>query len=78
MVSARGFGGSFCMLSGGFGDELWQSDEIIGRDGESEDRGDFGSAADFDLGETGLRLDPAEHLLNALAAALTDAIAGTI
>jgi hypothetical protein len=58
-----------CSLSGGLGEKLGQSDEVVGCDCKSEDGGDFGSAAQLDLGETGLRLDPTEHRLNALAAA---------
>src|SRR5690606_29354685 len=37
---------------------------------------DLGTPSEFDLGEPGLRLDPAEHLLDPLAADLADPIAG--
>ena len=44
------FGG----LSGDFGQELWQSDKVVGGDGESEDGGDFVCVWFFVLGVSGL------------------------
>ena len=60
--------GPLAGLSGRFGEQFGQSDEVIGGDGDPEDGRDFHFAADLDLGKTGLRLDPAEDFLNALAA----------
>ena len=55
--------------------ELGKPDQIVGRQRHGEGGVDPGAASQFDLGETGRRLDPAEHLLDPLAAALADGIA---
>lgn len=67
--------GSLC---GCCGDQFWHSDKVVGCDCESEDGGNSRSDPDFDLGEAGLRLDPTEHLLDAIPAAQADAVAGTL
>ena len=51
-------------------------EQDIGDQGEGEDRIDLGMSSQLDLGETGRALGPSEHLLDALAAALADLIAG--
>lgn len=57
------------------GEKLGDPDEIVGGGREGEDGLDLGSGADLDLGEPGLDLDPAEGLLDPLAAALADLVA---
>src|SRR6267378_7615369 len=56
--------------------KLGYAHEVIGGDGEDEDRLNLGQAANLDLTEAGNRLDPAERFLDALAAALADGVAG--
>src|SRR6516164_222002 len=53
-----------------------QPDEIVGSDSQREYPADTGQTAMTGLAETGDRLGPAEHLLNALAHPPTDRIAG--
>lgn len=74
----KGFGVGGRDLCGGFGKELGRSDKVIGSVCESKDGGDFRSASEFDLGEACLRLYPAKRLFDALAAALTEAVAGMV
>ena len=57
-------------------DEFWESDEIVGGDSECEDGFCLFPASYFHPGMACLRLDPAEHFLDALAADLADAVAG--
>ena len=60
----------------GSGEQFGDSDEVVGGDGEGEDSVHAGFAADFDGCEARCRLDPAEDLFDAFAAALADGIAG--
>lgn len=48
----------------------------VGGDREGEHRLGFGASADLDLCKPGLCLDPAEHLLDALADPLAEGVAG--
>jgi len=57
-------------------EELGYAHEIVGEQSEDENGPNLGQAADLDLSQAARCLDPAEHFLNALAAALTDGIAG--
>ena len=57
-------------------DEFGQPDQVVGGDGIGEGCGDAGFASDFDAVVSGLGLDPAEHFLNAFAAAQAEDIAG--
>ena len=56
--------------------QLAQPDEIVGSGRQREYPADTGQTAVTGLAETGDRLGPAEHLLNALAHPPTDRIAG--
>ena len=47
--------------------QFWGSDEVVGNDRESEDRFGFCTSTHLQLGESGLRLDPAKHLLDPFA-----------
>ena len=48
---------------------------VLPRHGEDEDRFDLGTSAQLHLGDAGLRLDPAEHFLDPLAADLARPVA---
>ena len=67
---------SVVVSDGGLCQQLGNADQVVGGDCEGEDRLGLGASADLDLCEPGLRLDPAEHLLDPLADDLADAIAG--
>ena len=82
------FGLGFCLLGlvrgplrGGFGSargrgaQFGQADQVQSGDGEGEDGGDACAASELDTLVSGLGLDPAEHLLDALAAPQADGIA---
>src|ERR1700734_2894735 len=57
------------------GEELWQTDDIVGGYGEDEGGPDLVEAAHFHLREAGDRLAPTEAFLDALAQPLADRIA---
>src|SRR5215207_11744937 len=71
--SAMGRGGllpGLCRvsLSGrGLCQQFRDADQVVGGDREGEHRLGLGASADLDLCKPGLRLDPAEDLLDALA-----------
>ena len=69
MGCSAGFG-SGC----GSGQQFRDADQVVGGDGEGEDSVHAGFAADFDGCEACRRLDPAEDLLDAFAAALADGL----
>jgi hypothetical protein len=50
-------------------------DEIVGQNREGKDGLDLGQSANLDLSDAGSRLEPAEHLFDAFAAALADVVA---
>src|SRR3954469_7735136 len=52
------------------------ADQVVGCDREGEHRLGLGASADLDVCKRGLRLDPAEHLLDPLADPLADGVAG--
>ncbi len=56
--------------------ELGQADQIVGRERQREGSVHPVAASQLHLGQTGGTLDPAEHLFDAFAAALTDVVAG--
>jgi hypothetical protein len=58
------------------GEELGETDEIVGGEREGEERFDFGQAPQLDLGEAADALVPTEDLFNALADDLAGGIAG--
>lgn len=58
------------------GEELWQSDEVVGGKCEGEERLDLGQASELDLGEAADALAPAEDLFDALTDDLAGGIAG--
>ena len=61
-------------LSGCWRQQSWYSDQVVGDHLECEESLGFGEASELELGSTTVGLDPAEALLDALAAALSDLI----
>src|ERR1700685_294045 len=69
------FAGTIQVSCGGCCQQLGDADQIVGCHGECEQRFDLGASSQFGLGEASLGLDPAEHLLDPLAADLARPIA---
>src|SRR3954467_7053843 len=64
------------LSAGGLCQQLGDADQVVGGDRKGEHRLGLSASADLDLCKPGLRLDPAEHLLDALADPLADGVAG--
>ncbi|WP_371416685.1 hypothetical protein [Sphingosinicella sp. BN140058] len=64
--------GRWCPVACRLLQQLGYSDEVAGSDCKGEDRIGRGATANLDLAEAGLRLGPAERLLNRFADALAD------
>src|SRR5215208_292731 len=64
-------------LSGrGLCQQFRDGDQVVGGDREGEHRLGLGASADLDLCKPGLRIDPAEDLIDALEDPLADCLAG--
>ena len=59
------------------GQEFGQADQVVGGGGEGEHPADPGDTAMAGLAQARRALDPAEHLLDALAKAQADRVAGS-
>ena len=58
------------------GEELWQSDQIVGGGKEAEDGVGSGETFELEFGQSGAGFCPAEHFLDAFSTSLADLIAG--
>src|SRR5690348_3191705 len=62
------------LSGGGWRQQFRDADEVVGENRKGEHRFGLGAASNLYLGKPSLRLDPAEHLLDPLAADLADAV----
>ena len=63
---------SLCWL---LNEQFWPSDEVVGGGEEAEHGFGFGQAPEFEPGQSGAGLGPAEDLLDTFSAALADVVA---